>query len=305
MLKARLLGRPMTRRPRVGFADVGRDGAHTIVTELSTTVDGELRFGFGRNWARFLRSLDEDRIATAVESLRDRLRVADLAGKRFLDAGSGSGLFSLAARRLGARVHSFDYDPQSVACTARLREQFFPGDGEWTVEQGSVLDAAYLARLGAFDVVYSWGVLHHTGDMWTALGNVAGLVAPGGSLFISIYNDQGGASRRWRWVKRTYNRLPPPLRFTLLVPSLVGLWWKPALRDALRGRPFETWRRYGGTRGMSPWRDLVDWVGGYPFEVARPEQIFHFFRSRGFMLEALVTHAGGGDCNEFVFTAPC
>jgi SAM-dependent methyltransferase len=264
----------------------------------------ELRFAFGRNWAEFLRLLDEDRIAAAVESLRQRLGVADLAGKRFLDAGSGSGLFSLAARRLGAEVHSFDYDLQSVACTSRLRERYFPEDTAWKVEQGSVLDRDYLGRLGAFDVVYSWGVLHHTGDMWSALANVAALVAPGGALFVSIYNDQGGASRRWRWVKRTYNRLPP-LRGPLLLSSLVKLWWKPTLRDALVGRPFATWRGYGRDfRGMSPWRDLVDWVGGYPFEVAKPEEIFAFFRARGFVLESLVTHAGGGDCNEFVFTAP-
>jgi 2-polyprenyl-6-hydroxyphenyl methylase/3-demethylubiquinone-9 3-methyltransferase len=270
----------------------------------TTPADDGLRFAFGRNWAAFLRSLDDERIATAEASLRDMLEAGTLEGKRFLDAGSGSGLFSLAARRLGATVHSFDYDDASVACTRELRERYFPGDEGWTVEQGSVLDAAYLAGLGTFDVVYSWGVLHHTGDMWTALANVAPLVAPGGRLFVAIYNDQGGASRRWTAVKRAYNRLPPPLRFTVLLPSLAALWWKPSLRDLLRGRPFHTWRTYGGNRGMTAWRDLVDWVGGYPFEVAKPERIFDFFRDRGFVLRRLATHAGGGDCNEFVFLRP-
>jgi 2-polyprenyl-3-methyl-5-hydroxy-6-metoxy-1,4-benzoquinol methylase len=109
------------------------------------------------------------------------LKVERLDGKSFLDIGSGSGLFSLAARRLGARVHSFDYDQQSVACTAELRRRYFPSAGDWVVERGSALDRDYLARLGTFDVVYSWGVLHHTGDMWRALENVKPLVAERGT----------------------------------------------------------------------------------------------------------------------------
>src|SRR6266545_5844853 len=142
------------------------------------------RFEFGKNWTRFLAGLDGQRIAQAEESLRAMLETTGLKGKSFLDIGSGSGLFSLAARRLGARVHSFDYDPQSVACAAELRRRYFPGDAQWVVEEGSALDADYLARLGKFDIVYSWGVLHHTGRMWQALENAQLPVAPGGRLFI-------------------------------------------------------------------------------------------------------------------------
>jgi len=138
------------------------------------------RFAFGDNWARFLSILNDERIRMAEESLKRMLEVETLAGKSFLDIGSGSGLFSLAARRLGARVHSFDYDPQSVACTAELKRRYFPDDAQWVVEEGSALDMDYLNRLGQFDVVYSWGVLHHTGAMWQALKNVAPLVAGGG-----------------------------------------------------------------------------------------------------------------------------
>src|ERR1700684_4380793 len=116
------------------------------------------RFEFGKNWAQFLNSLDEGRIQRAESSLREMLETPDLRGLRFLDIGSGSGLFSLAARRLGARVHSFDYDPQSVACTLELKRRYFPEDTGWVVEQGSVLDEEHLERLGRFDVVYSWGV---------------------------------------------------------------------------------------------------------------------------------------------------
>ena len=121
------------------------------------------RFKFGANWARFLTMLDDERIKKAEESLKGMLRVESLAGKRFLDAGSGSGLFSLAARRLGAVVYSFDYDPQSVACTHELKWRYFPDDNEWTVEEVSVLDRDYLGRLSQFDVEYSWGHAHVAG----------------------------------------------------------------------------------------------------------------------------------------------
>ncbi|MGH8510757.1 MAG: class I SAM-dependent methyltransferase [Gammaproteobacteria bacterium] len=277
------------------------------MTEHAQEVSLGKRFEFGVNWTRFLALVNEDRIRLAEHSLRDLLEAETFQGKTFLDIGSGSGLFSLAARRLGAKVRSFDFDPQSVACTRELKRRYFPDDPEWTIEQGSVLDQAFLVSLGTFDVVYSWGVLHHTRAMWEALENVTPLVKPQGRLYIAIYNDQGRASVLWKLVKRAYCRTPEPVRSLILGLAFVRLWGPTTVRDCLQGRPGRTWHNYGKRqegpgRGMSPWRDVVDWVGGYPFEVAKPEQIFDFYRDRGFVLSGLITCAGGKGCNEFVFT---
>lgn len=274
------------------------------MNEHQSEIDEGRRFEFGANWSRFLNVLNEKRICLAVNSLKQMLEIDSLHGKTFLDAGSGSGLFSLAARRLGASVYSFDYDPQSVACTAELKSRYFPGDKEWLVKKASVLDRNFLDQLGVFDVVYSWGVLHHTGDMWQALENVSSLVKGEGKLFVAVYNDQGRGSKMWLWIKKAYNRLPNSLRWIVIAPAFVRLWMPTTVRDILLMRPFYTWRNYAesGARGMSPWRDVVDWVGGLPFEVAAPEAIFNFYRQRGFRLDRLKTCAGGIGCNEFIFS---
>jgi 2-polyprenyl-6-hydroxyphenyl methylase/3-demethylubiquinone-9 3-methyltransferase len=244
--------------------------------------------------------LTEDRIQQAELSLKKMLGVDSLAGKSFLDVGSGSGLFSLAARRLGANVFSFDFDPKSVACTQELRRRYFNGDPNWTIQEGSVLDRAYLEGLGKFDIVYSWGVLHHTGKMWDALENVAPRVADNGKLFVALYNDQGGASIRWKKLKKLYNSFRI-LRFPLSLYTLIRQWTITVVRETTRGQFLKAWRTYRRERGMSPWHDIVDWIGGYPFEVYKPEEVFEFYRSRGFSLSALKTCGGGLGCNEFVF----
>ena len=272
-------------------------------THAAEVARGE-RFEFGENWGRFLALLDDERIARAEESLKTMLETEDLSGKSFLDIGSGSGLFSLAARRLGARVHSFDFDPRSVACAAELRRRYFPSDANWKVEEGSALDENYVKSLGLFDVVYSWGVLHHTGAMWRALENAALPVAPGGKLFVAIYNDTGTQAARWKWIKRKYNELPRLLRAPFAAVVSAPDEAKRLLRALVTLRPGDyvrSWTNYSGNRGMNRWRDIIDWVGGHPYEVAAPEEIFDFYKARGFALAKLKCGGVGLGCNEFVF----
>ncbi|MFT7035480.1 MAG: 2-polyprenyl-3-methyl-5-hydroxy-6-metoxy-1,4-benzoquinol methylase [Cyclobacteriaceae bacterium] len=244
--------------------------------------------------------MDDKRIEVAIDSLKEMLEVEDLEGKKFLDIGSGSGLFSLAAKKLGAEVHSFDFDTDSVGCTKYLRDTY-SSESNWIVEEGSVLDDDYIKSLGEFDIVYSWGVLHHTGHMYKALDNAALPVKEGGKLFIAIYNDEGAKSKVWKKVKRLYvkSRIAKYLIIATYTPYYLT---KNFLMDILylRQPPMRRYRQFKKKRGMSWIHDLYDWLGGYPFEVASIPTIFDFYKPLWFSLEVVRAKKGKG-CNQFVF----
>ena len=272
------------------------------MTDSRVEISTDTRFAFGANWKSFVKLIDETRIDAARRSLTKTLGDTDLSGRTFLDIGCGSGLFSLAAHQLGARVRSFDFDPDSVAAAHMLRTQHAP-DSDWVVEQGSILDERYVSSLGSFDVVYSWGVLHHTGNLWHAVDVAARLVGRGGLLFISIYNDQGFASRQWRRVKKRYNASGRLTRGLLVGVSFGYLAWRRPVTAMIRlaQRPSAHEAQPTRLRGMSAKHDLVDWVGGYPFEVAKPDEVFRRIHPLGFELRHLKTCGGRLGCNEYVF----
>lgn len=265
-------------------------------------LDAGDRFEFGKNWRDFLSILDDERITQAENSIKDYLKVDTLANRSFLDIGSGSGLFSLAARRLGAKVYSIDYDPQSIGCTNELKNRYFKNDSNWVIQQGSILDEDLIVKLGTFDFVYSWGVLHHTGDMWKAMENVVSLTKPGGFLFISLYNYQVYWTSFYTTMKRIYNKSPRPGKWIIAGTYMLFQATIGVIKDTIvHGNPIRRYSEKKKDRGMSMWYDWIDWVGGYPFETSTPDDVVDFYYNRDFILLKLKTCGGGHGCNEYVF----
>lgn len=272
----------------------------TSIAQATRHEDPELRFAFGRNWRSFLTTLDEHRIDEARRRLCESLGRDDLRGVRALDIGSGSGLSSLVMHRLGADIVSFDYDTDSVACTEELRRRYALDSTDWRVLQGSALDPAFMVGLGQYGLVYSWGVLHHTGSMWPAIELAAARVAPQGTLLLALYNDQGSRSRVWHAIKRLYCSGAPGR--WLVGAAFYPLFAAYALWEDLRHfhMPGTHAREYSRKRGMSLFHDWRDWLGGYPFEVAKPEEVARKLTAAGFELQRQALTRGLG-CNEFVF----
>lgn len=264
-------------------------------------VKDKITFSFGKNWQDFTSSsLNEERILEAEKSLRNFTGLEKFEGLSFLDIGCGSGLFSLAAYRMGAsEIVSFDFDPFSVKCCEYLKEKE-NSPANWTVSEGSILDNDFLENIKHADIVYSWGVLHHTGSMWQAIRNAAKLVKPGGLFYIAIYNKVEGpfGSRTWLALKRFYNRRS--MIGKKLVESIFILMIVLKMLATLKN-PFSVIKKYREKRGMSFIIDIRDSLGGYPYEYASAGEVFKFCKEEfGFTLENLKT-VNTLSLNEFLF----
>ncbi len=250
-------------------------------------------FSFGENWASFSQRLTEERIQEAMHSLVNLFGENGLQGKTFLDIGCGSGVFSIAAARLGARsVLGVDVDPLSIETSQRNAKRWLSNpDGPISFRQASVLDEQEVASWGTFDIVYSWGVLHHTGDMLRALRNAAQTVRPQGLLMIAIYHRHW-SSPIWKLIKWFYNRIGKRgqrVLVWLFVPLIAAAKWLVTLENPFKMR-----------RGMDFMHNVVDWLGGYPYEYASVDEMRAHLERLGFQVLAVYPAKVPTGCNEFV-----
>lgn len=263
-------------------------------------LEADTHFAFGENWRSFATTIDGSAVARSDAGLARIFSPGELQGKTVIDIGCGSGLPALSILRAGAtHVTCVDIDPNSVAATAATLSRH-ADTLSWSAEVASVFDIS-----GQYDVVYSWGVLHHTGDMWRAIDKAASLVRPGGTLCIAIY-AKTKLCAFWTVEKRIYSKAPKLGQAAIRVTYKAAKMFYGALK-AIRGGRLPP--RPEPTRGMDREHDLHDWLGGYPYESARPEEVRAFLTARGFtaVRENVADSPlglGSSGCDEYVFAKP-
>lgn len=274
----------------------------------SNLLDAVSHFAFGENWASYAKGIGHTQIVEAESGLRRLLGDEPLTGKRFLDIGCGSGLHSLAALRLGAcEVLAVDIDEKSVGTTREVLSQHAPA-ARYAVERVSVFEIDPGIQ-GQFDVVYSWGVLHHTGDLERALRSASAMVAPGGMFIFALYRKTLMCGI-WKIEKRWYAHASPTIqkaaRAVYLSLYRAGMW--------VRGRSFKDYVNGYKTRGMDFYHDVHDWLGGYPYESISPRAVAELMTQQGLVPMRSFVHLGrlgrllgrnpgflGSGCDEYVY----
>ncbi|MCX5788976.1 MAG: methyltransferase domain-containing protein [Elusimicrobia bacterium] len=203
---------------------------------------------FAWEWTRYPGALAEDRTIFLQET---QLAPEAFSGKLALDAGCGMGRYARVARSLGASVVAFDLSDSILRLVEQAQE-----DPELHLAQGDLLRPPF--KPGAFDIIYSQGVLHHTASTERAFLSVAPLAKRGGLVSVWVYGSPGSwksfstnplrSGRRWLksilplvwlivWARRIFSdslrlittRLPVPVLYALCYP-LTALGVVPGLK---------------------------------------------------------------------------
>jgi SAM-dependent methyltransferase len=254
---------------------------------------------FGQNFKdNLLSSFNKSKLEETKKFITHFLEVDSLMGHTFLDAGCGSGVFTLAATELGADVFSFDIDDVAIQNTKKLLTDFGYTYDDSKIIIGDILQPEFIQSIDRFDYVMCWGVAHHTGQMWKSIDSVCHTVKDGGVLHLGIYNKADGwgfypdgrfgPSGFWRKIKRFYSRLPSILQSFTDVLATVGI---VCIYMVTFNNPIKKLKE-NERRGMNWQSDLKDWLIGYPYEYATPEEVFLFMKKRGFSLTNLRTNNG-------------
>ncbi|MFT6671993.1 MAG: 2-polyprenyl-6-hydroxyphenyl methylase/3-demethylubiquinone-9 3-methyltransferase [Afipia broomeae] len=262
----------------------------------------DTHFAFGKNWASYSKLIDEPQIEQAKKGLLKLIPAEEFEGRSFLDIGCGSGLHALAAARLGAgRIVGVDIDPDSVN-TAKNVLSSRNLETPWHIENTSVFDLDPKV-LGTFDIVYSWGVLHHTGSMWEAVNKAAAMVSPNGLLAVALYRTTY-MDPFWKFEKRLYSGAPAFVQ-ECLKSSYIGAF---RLANMIKRREdFQSYvKNYKSIRGMDFDHDVHDWLGGYPYETALAPEVDRWLTNLGFKAERVFARpkssgVPSSGCDEYVY----
>lgn len=263
-----------------------------------------LKFKFGENWLRFNKLINRKKILQARNSLK-KYKISYM-NKSFLDVGCGSGLFSLAASTLGCKkIYSVDVDDSSIKSTKILRENFNRKNLNWNIEKVSLIRDSFTKKCKNYDIIYCWGVAHHTGNMFKAFENLVNVCKINSHLVIAIYNDEGLKSKIWWIIKYLYNFVPSSLRkiYAYFIMNVVRngyvifrLFFTLQFSELSKYLDKKTKR----PRGMNADVDIMDWVGGYPFEYIKFNLLKKYFISKGFKVIKSRECKGSGN-HEIVF----
>ncbi len=252
-----------------------------------------MKFSFGKNWQAYSKNaLTKKSLMDFKHDFDELFNGIDFKNKKFIDIGFGQGLAILIAAEKGADVVGIDIDANNIkALNITLQEM-----GRVKVPKTdivSILDDDYVNRYKSnYDIVHSWGVLHHTGNMTKGFDNACDLVATNGYFICSIYNRHW-SSPIWKIIKYLYNISP------LICQQLINGFFYPIIFIA-------KWIVTGKNpkqkeRGMNFFYDVIDWIGGYPYEYATENEIIELVSKKGFVCIKSCPAAVPTGCNEFVF----
>lgn len=254
-----------------------------------------MRFNFGKNWQSFSKTaLDDEKINQARNDFQDLFSGIELKDRSFLDIGFGQGLTLNLAQETGANVLGIDVDPDNMDALREISKKF-PKHKVPETRIISILDDEFSdskKSQNKYDIVHSWGVLHHTGKMYEAIKNASDLVGKGGYFVISIYNKHWSSSA-WKWIKWSYNISPAIVQNLLIRIFYLIIYFAKLIvtgKDPLNEQ-----------RGMDFLHNVVDWIGGYPYEYASRERITKFVNKLGFETLKINPAYVPTGCNEFVF----
>ena len=255
-------------------------------------------FKFGENWKNFSNLIDNNRLKEAVTSLKKLTNKKSLNNLSFLDIGCGSGLCSLAAIQLNCKkIYAIDQDEQSIKTTKKVLQK-----SRFKKVKVEKKDLFTLNEKEKFDIVYSWGVLHHTGNMLEAIKKSTKMVSKNGMLILALYKKTK-LCNLWKIEKYIYKSSPKVIQN--FIKNLFIFLFKLAM--ILKRKNFSNYiNDYKTKRGMDFYHDVHDWLGGYPYESISIEEIskimdkFGYKMIRSFQVKKQIGFFGTG-CDEYVF----